>query len=357
MTLRSFTLRTALLGTAAGVLALGSASQSEAGNVKVLSANEGTCGLYGSHIGEALGVYEEGGITVDMLNSETTVPPVAFLSNGDAELTMLDSAQVYQMANANQPGAVIYEVMQYAPEGIFVLADGPVGGLTDLRDQTVGLASDRDQITTIIALDSIGETLESMNISTVVVGDSGPVMANALTAGQVAGFAGGSADRRTLAAAGVPTRDITPVSVSQNVGNSYGLWKPRMEEIRSDVSVFLKGLAMGNHAGVLDRKAVASICRVVLPEEWEVEEAGFNMLNYAVDTLNMKRTKLFGEPQPDVWAAVQAPYIKLGEISEFIDPYRFLDWSFIPAANAWTTDDLKRRLAAWKEEHSDQLFQ
>jgi NitT/TauT family transport system substrate-binding protein len=357
MELRSKLLKSALFGAAAGAFALGMASISHAGDVRVLSANESTCGLYGSHIGDALGVYEEGGIAVQMLSSETTVPYVAFISNGDAELTMLDSAQVYQMANANQPGAVIFEVMQFAPEGIYVLADGPVNGLADLRGQTIGLASDRDQITTIIAMDFMGETLDSMEISTVVVGDSGPVMANALTQGQVAAFAGGSADRRTLAAAGVATRDITPTAVSQNVGNSYALWKPRMEELRGDVSVFLKGLAMGNHAGIMDPKAVASICRVVLPEEWEVEEAGFNMLNYAVNTLNMRRTKNWGEPQPDVWAAVQAPYIKLGEIDGFIEPNRFLDYSFIEAANAWTTADLKARLAAWKAEHEDALFQ
>lgn len=346
--------RTTLLGTAAGVLALGSAVVAQADEINVMSANESTCGLYGVHVANSLGIYSAGGMDVNLLASETTVPYVAFLSNGDAELAMLDSAQVYQMANANQPGAVVYEVMQFAPEGIFVMADGPIEGLSDLKGQTVGLASDRDQITTIIALDSIGMSIDE--VTTVVVGDSGPVMANALTSGQIAAFAGGSSDRRGIEAAGVHTRNITPSAVSQNVGNSYAVWRPREEDIRGDVSLFLKGLAMGNHAGVMDKKTVAAICRDVIPEEWEVEETGWALLDYSVDVLTMRRTKLFGEPQPDVWAAVQAPYVKLGEIDDYIDPSSFLDYSFIDAANAWTTPELKALLAAWREANPDKLF-
>ena len=61
------------------------------------------------------------------------------------------------------------------------MADSPIQSLADLKDATIGMASDRDLITTVIALDSIGKTLESMNVTTVVVGNSGPVMAGALT--------------------------------------------------------------------------------------------------------------------------------------------------------------------------------
>jgi hypothetical protein len=95
----------------------------------------------------------------------------------------------------------------------------------------------------------------------------------------------------------------------------------------------------------------------VLPEEWEVEDAGWNLLDYAVNVLEMRRTKNWGEPQPDVWATVQAPYVKLGEIDGFIEPSRFLDYSFIDAANAWTTFELKARLAAWRDANQDKLFQ
>jgi NitT/TauT family transport system substrate-binding protein len=343
-----------MVGGIVGALLLASGSIASAQTVNILSANEASCDLYGVHIAKALGIYEDAGVDANMLSSETTVPYVAFLSNGDADLTMLDSAQVLQMANANQPGAVIYEVMQFAPEGIFVLSDGPIETLEDLRGKTIGLASDRDQITVIIALDSVGISIGE--VSTVVVGDSGPLMANSLTSGQVAAFAGAASDRAGIEAAGVATHNITPTAVSQNVGNSYAIWIPRMEKIRYPASVFLRGLAMGNHAGVLDRNTTGAICRQAIPEQWEDLDVGWGLIDYSANVLNLKRTKRFGEPQPDVWAAVQKPYIALGEIDGFIEPATFLDFSFIDDANAWTTLELKHRLAAWREANPDALM-
>jgi len=42
----------------------------------------------------------------------------------------------------------------------------------------------------------------------------------------------------------------------------------------------------------------------------------------------------------DVWAAIQGPYVKLGEISREIAPDSFLDASFIEVANNWTLDEV-----------------
>jgi NitT/TauT family transport system substrate-binding protein len=355
MELCSILLRSTVLGTVAGAFALGSASVGKAGPINVLSANESTCGIYAMHVPAELGVFEDAGTDVTQLASETTVPYVAFLSTGDAELSMLDTAQVFQMANANQPGAIVYEAMQFAPEGIFVMADSDVKGLRDLKGKVVGLASDRDQITTIVALDSVGMSIDE--VSTVVVGDSGPVMANSLTSGQIAAFAGGGSDRAGIESAGVRTRNITPTAVSQNVGNSWAAWKPRFEEIRGDTTVFLKGYAMGSLAGVLDEKTVGAICRKVIPEEWEVEEQGWALIDNSINSLTMKRTKDYGEPQPDVWNKWGTTFVKLGEIEAEIPASTFLDYSFIAGANAWTTSDLKARLAAWREANADILFE
>jgi NitT/TauT family transport system substrate-binding protein len=354
MRLSSILLRASVLGSVAGAFALGSVSTGNAGDINVLSANESTCGIYAMHIPEALGIFADGGTDVRQLASETTVPYVAFLSTGDAEISMLDTAQVFQMANANQPGAVIYEAMQFAPEGIFVLLDSDVKGLRDLKGKTVGLASDRDQITTIVALDSVGMSIDE--VSTVVVGDSGPVMANSLTSGKIAAFAGGSSDRAGIESAGVRTRNITPTAVSQSVGNSWAAWKPRFEEIRGDATTFLKGYAMGSLAGVIDVKTTGAICRSLIPEEWEVEQQGWELLNYTVDVLTMKRTKQYGELQPDVWNKWGVNFVKLGEIEEAIPASMFLDYSFLDGANSFTTADLKDRLDEWRAANPDILF-
>ena len=42
------------------------------------------------HVGEELGYYEEEGLTINLLASETTIPYVAFLTNKNAHLAMLD---------------------------------------------------------------------------------------------------------------------------------------------------------------------------------------------------------------------------------------------------------------------------
>jgi NitT/TauT family transport system substrate-binding protein len=326
-----------LLGSTVAALALGSVAQAQdAETINVMTANNATCSMYPEWNGTNLGYWPDLGIKVNLLDSETTVPYVAFLQNGDADVVMLDSAQVLQAADKDLPIKVVYEAYQFAPEGIVVTADSPIKSLQDLKGATIGMASDRDLITTVITLDSIGETLESFDITSVVVGDSGPVMAGALKNGTIDAFAGGSSDRAGIEAAGVEIRNITPAEVSRNPGNSFTVWGPTMEEKRPLIEKFLKGWAMAQHAGVIDTKLAASACRTSIPEQFEDLDVGMRMINNSVYSTQLRRTKTYGELQPDVWGSIQGPYVKQGEISKEIDPSVFLDSSFIAAANDWT---------------------
>jgi len=347
----------ALLGAAVGALAFGSLAQAqEMKEINLIPPNDSSCSMYPEWNGTNLGFWPAAGIKVNLLPSETTIPFVAFLQNGDADLVILDSAQVLQAADAGLPIKVIYEAYNWAPEGIVVTADSPIKTLEDLKDVTVGMASDRDLITTIITLDSVGETLESANVTTVVVGDSGPVMAAALRDKTIDAFAGGSSDRAGIEAAGVAIRNITPPEVSRNPGNSFAAWGPTLEEKRDLIEPFLRGWAMAQHAGVVDTKATASACRVSIPEQFENIENGLRMINNSVYVNQLRRTKDYGELQPDVWAAIQGPYVKLGEISKEIDPATFLDSSFIAAANDWTLPEVKAAINKWKEENPDRVI-
>ena len=91
---------------------------------------------------------------------------------------MLDAPQTFQAVNAQQPVDVVFEGMQYAPEVLIVREDSPIQSVADLVGKTIGLASDRDQITAQVALDTAGITIDE--VTTVVVGDSGPVLARAV---------------------------------------------------------------------------------------------------------------------------------------------------------------------------------
>jgi NitT/TauT family transport system substrate-binding protein len=161
----------------------------------------------------------------------------------------------------------VYEVHQFATEGIVVRADSEIEGLADLRGKTIGLASDRDQMTTIIALETVG--IDISEVTTVVVGESGPILAAALRDGTIDAFAGGSSDRAGIEAAGVQFRNITPAAVSEVPGNSFVMLEERKEELAEVARAFLKGWAMATHAGVVDTNTVISICRDVLPEQFE----------------------------------------------------------------------------------------
>jgi NitT/TauT family transport system substrate-binding protein len=346
-----------LVGATVGALAFGSLARAQdLKEINVISPNDASCDVYPEFNADLLGFWAESGVETNLLPSETTIPYVAFLQNGDADLVMLDSAQVLQAVDAGLPVKVVYEAMNFAPEGIVVTADSPIQSLADLKDVTIGMASDRDLITTVITLDSIGETLESANVTTVVVGDSGPVMAAALRDGTIDAFAGAASDMAGIQAAGVGIRNITPPEVSRNPGNSWVAWGPTIEEKREAIAGFLRGWAMAQHGGVVDTKLTASVCRIAVPEQFENLETGMNLVNTTAYVLMLRRTKDYGELQPDVWAAIQGPYVKLGEISKEYEPDTFLDASFIEAANNWTLDQVKTGMAKWKEANPDKVI-
>lgn len=342
------------LGAAVGAVALGAASLSKAEEINVLTANEGTCTLFSPHVAEQFGIYKDEDIQQNLLASDTTVPYVAFLFTGDAEIVMLDSAQVYQMANSGQAGSVMYEVMQKAPEGLIVMADSDIQSLDDLKGKTIGLASDRDQITTAVTLHAVGMSID--DVKTVVVGDQGPLLATSLKNGDIQGFAGSGQDFTNIEAAGIEVRNLTPAAVSQNVGNSFAIADERADEIRDLLTRYLRGWSMANLASMIDVKAVASACRQAIPEEWENMDSGWEIINTAVYDLNLRRTQKFGELQPDVWAKVQQAYVELGELPNFIDPSEFLDGSFIDGINDFTTDQVKEYIEAWKDANPDKLL-
>jgi NitT/TauT family transport system substrate-binding protein len=343
----------ALVGAAA-LAALPMSSALALDKINVLVVNERSTLHYAAFAAKELGFYEAENLDVTFLDSDTTVPYVAFLANGDADLVMLDPPQTYQAVNAKQPVSVIFEANQFAPESIGAPKDGPVQSLADLKGATVGLASDRDQVTTMAALETVGLTMD--DIKTVVVGESGPVLAKALQDKTIQAFAGAANNIAAIEAAGIPMRDITPAVVSENPGNSFVMWAPRKDEIKDVVQRFLKAYAMAMHAGIIDTKTMAAICKKNVPEQWENNDLGLALLDFAVYRTNLIRTVKRGELQPDLWDRVQAPYIKLGELPGPLDPATFLDDSFIDGASDYETAEVKQAIAKWKEANKDILI-
>jgi len=350
---RTGRMRMALLGIAAGSLAFGS-SPASAEQINVTMANNSTCNIAAPHIAEQMGIYKDTDVQVNFVVAQGAVPAVAWLANGGADLVMLDPNEVYAMATAGQQGSIIYEVMQQEAANVAVPADSDITSLEGLKGKTIGLASDRDSATAAIALFTVGLTLD--DVSTVVTGDSGPVVAKALRDNQVQAFIGGPEDMGAIGLNGVPVRFITPLLVSQSIGNSFVIWDDNAEAKRDVVTRFLRGVAMANLATQIDPKATASMCKAVLPEEWEDPNVGWAIFDNSIRNLNLKRTKQWGELQPDVWAGYQNPLIELGSHPAFIDPSEFLDDSFTAGANDFTTAEVKQRIKAWREANADKML-
>jgi NitT/TauT family transport system substrate-binding protein len=344
----------ALLGAAAGALALGAAEAQELKNINFMSSNDGSCGTYPQFMIQAFGFLEDEGYKVTLLDSDTSVPYVAFLANGDADIVFLDAAETLTARATGQDIKIVYEAYQFAPEGIVVVADSPIQSLADLKGKKIGLAEQPDEVTTQIALDSVGLTLE--DVTTFVVGNQGPVMAAALRDNTIDAFAGGSADRAALEAQGVVFRNITPDAISKNPGNSMAVWGPTLEEKRPLIQAFLRAWAKAQHAGVIDTKAVIAACSTYIPEQFENMELGTKMITYQAYTLELRRTVHYGELQPDVWKAIQPAFVKAGVIEKEVDPSEFLDTSFQAGLRDITTAEVLAGIKKWKDANPDKVI-
>jgi NitT/TauT family transport system substrate-binding protein len=343
-----------LLGAAVGALSLGVAEAQELKNINFMSANDGSCSVFPQFMMQAFGFLEKEGYKVNLLDSDTNVPYVAFLANGDADFAMLDASETLTARAAGQDIKIVYEAYQFAPEGIVVKADSPIQSLADLKGKKIGLAEQPDEVTTQIALDSVGLTMD--DVTTFVVGNQGPIMAAALRDDTIDAFAGGSSDRAAIEAQGVKFRNITPDAISKNPGNSLAVWGPTLEEKRPMITAFLRAWAQSQHAGIIDTKAVVAACATYIPEQFEDMNLGSKMINYGVYTLQLRRTVNYGELQPDIWKSIQPAFIKAGVIEKEVDPADFLDTSFQDSLKDLSTADILAGIAKWKEANPDKVI-
>jgi NitT/TauT family transport system substrate-binding protein len=339
-----------LLACAAMAGTLSVAAQAQDKKITVLLSNENSTTLFPSTVAREAGFFADEGLDVTILASDTTIPYVAFLMNNQADLVMLDAPQTFQAVNAKYDVAVVFEGMQYAPEVLIVREDSPIKSVADLKGKTIGLASDRDQVTAQVALDTAGLTIE--DVKTVVVGDSGPVLARAVRDSQVDVVAAAANDMTVLRANDIPSRDITPPEVSENPANSLVINRARTEELRPVVTAFLRAWAKGAEAAKIDRDVVAAMLRKNIPEEWEVEAGGQALLDASMKMI-LPQTPKHGQPQPDVWKGIQGPYKKFGVIDGEIDPATFIDDSFYEAANEFDPAEVKTALDEWRAANPD----
>lgn len=300
-------------------------------------------------VGEELGYFAEEGVEVNLLPSDTSIPYVAFIQNGQADLAMLDP---FETVNARLAGAeieTVFEVMQNAPEGIGVRADSDVQSMADLAGTVVGLVSDRDRAFLQSALSTAGLGID--DVQTVVLGEAGPTLAAAMRDGTVSAISGAAPDWIALIANGIETRMITPPELLSSPANSFAMNSAAIDgDKREAVAGFLRAWCKGMHATTVNPEAVAAILKKNVPEEWEIEAAGQLFLDMSIG-MNVSTTAQCGDLQTDVWTAIQPQMKDAGGIAEIIPVEDFLNDSFIAAANDFDRDAVAADINAWAAEN------
>jgi len=299
-------------------------------------------------VGEALGYFEEEGVEVKLLPSDTSIPYVAFVQNGQADLAMLDQNETINAVIAGAKINTVYEVMQNAPEGIAVSAQGDIKSVSDLVGTTVGLVSDRDRAFLQAALDIAGHSID--DVKTVVLGESGPTLAAAIRDRTVSAISGSVFDWATLQAAGIELELITPDELLASPANTFAMDAGKIEEKREAMEGFMRAWSKGVHVSTLNPAVVEQMLREAVPEEWEDEAAGKSLLE-GVIPMNTSVTERIGDVQTNVWTEIQPRLLSSGAIEQEVDVSTFLNDTFIEVANDFDREEVAAEVKAWADQN------
>jgi NitT/TauT family transport system substrate-binding protein len=295
-------------------------------------------------VGETLGYFEEEGLSVNLLPSSGTIPYVAFLENGQADIVMLDPIETLSALHAGAEITSVFEVMQTAAEGVAVRADSEVQSMADLAGTTVGLVTDRDSGLLSSALNAVGLGPDDVNI--VVVGDAPATLAASVRNGDVSAITGSISDWVALESNGIPLRMITPEELMATPANSLAVDTGRMDELQPVIEGFLRAWAKGIHVAEANPEAVSRIMQQVVPEEWEDMAAGQAFLDQSI-ILNVSITEQIGGLQTDVWTKIQPQLVEGGLIPSELPVDQFLNGRFLDAANDWDRAEVAAEAEAW----------
>lgn len=337
--------KTMMLSTALAVMTVPAVAQ-ELTPVNMINPLPRSTNFFPLVVGEALGYFAAEGVEVNLLPSDTSIPYVAFVQNGQADLAMLDPVETINARLAGANINTVFEVMQNAPEAIGVLDTSAYDSVDDLVGTTVGLVSDRDRAFLQASLDVVGKSID--DVETVVLGESGPTLAAAIRDGQVSAISGAAPDWISLNANGINVRLITPPEMLASPANTFAVNADTIEEKRAAIEGFLRAWNKGMYVAKVNPEMVAQALRKGVPAEWENEAAGQLFLDMSIG-MNVSTTERLGDLQADVWTALQPRLLSSGAIAETVDVTTFLNDTYIAAANDFDRAQVEAEAAAWLE--------
>lgn len=284
---------------------------------------------YPAIVAEELGFFEEQGIDAELLTAGD-ITEATLIDQGDADVAFTGFSEVVAGLEAGIEFDVVWDGYHLAAEGVVVPAASDIQSMDDLAGATIGLASDSDLdfLNVALSFSSVGQD----EVTTVVTGTSGGMLASALESGEIDAFAGAASDFAAMQGAGLELRFITPDEMEGNPGGSAIVREDQLEERGDVLERFFRAWAMGQHVGVVNPEAVMAIGRAVAPEDFENEAVGLASAEGAIRRWT-PANGIYGEIRISIWESAVQQLIDGGVVSDPPATSEYLNDRFIEAAN------------------------
>jgi NitT/TauT family transport system substrate-binding protein len=286
--------------------------------------------FYPPLVAEELGFFEEEGVEARLAPAAEEIPMTAFIETGDADIALADLDEIVVGIDRGGDYDVVFDPQHSATEGTVVPADSPTQSFDELAGQTVGLASEENTAIFEAQLEAAG--LSADEVETVVVGTSGPTVANAINDGTIDAYTAAVSDFTALQANEIELRNITPPELARLPGNPMMVSPETLETNRDALVGFLRAWAKAQYVGFVNRDVVEQIVREQVPEEWRNEEVGEAALTEAIKLFQPEGEEI-GALRSDVWENGQELLAGVGIIKETVPVEEILNDELIAEIN------------------------
>lgn len=295
-------------------------------------------------VGEELGYFEEEGLQIEEQDAGNMAES-AFLANGQTDVVFTGATEILTGISAGVDMRILYEYWYTAAEGVYVSEDSPITSVEELKGKTVGLASDSDLAFLKVALLHYGLTED--DVTTIVVGDQGGVIADALKNGTIAALSGSTGEERSLAGAGVPLRDITPTAVKDTPGETFVALEKMVSEKPDVLQRFFRAWAKASYASTINPDVLLKM------GDRNIPEATLDRVQAMIGVEQAHKTDppngLYGELRPEIWQRVADALYEAGTLQQPLEVADYLDDQFIKGANDFDRAQVEADVKAWAE--------
>lgn len=291
-------------------------------------------------VAEELGFFADEGVTAKLAPAAEEIPMTTFIETGDADLALADLDEVAVGVAKGGDYEVVFSPQHSATEGTVVPAGSPIQRFGQLAGRTVGLASEENTGIFEAQLKAAGVSADA--VETVVVGTSGPTVANALSSNEIDAYTAAVSDFTVLQANGIALRNITPPQLAALPGNPMMTSPETLESKREAMVGFLRAWAKAQYVGLVNREVVEKIVRKEVPEEWRKEEVGEAALTQSIELVR-PRGDLIGDLRPEVWKNGQELLASVGIIEQTAPVDQILNDELIKEINDFDRAEVEAR--------------